>query len=65
MDRNIKLTNSDNGKTVEIPLNKLDDGLSSELKEVEERTGKTVTGISLEMEKIRAGKPHNLGFSFD
>ena len=65
MDRDITLTNSDNGKTVKIPLNKLDDGLSSGLKEVEERTGKTVTGISLEMENIRAGKPHNLGFSFD
>jgi len=65
MDRDITLTNSDNGTTSKVPLSQLTEGLASELKAVEETTGRKVIGISLEAEKIRTGKPHNLGFSFE
>jgi|TARA_R110000824_G_C15019570_1_gene658226 hypothetical protein len=65
-DRMVELTNDDDGKVVNVPFNDLDElGLISQLKTVEETTGKVVTGISLEMDNIRKGKPHNLGFSFE
>ena len=63
-DRAVKIINDDTGKTVIIPINELSTGLFVELEQVEERTGKVVTGIILEVEKIKNGKPHNLGFTF-
>ena len=63
-NRNIILTNSDNASTIKVKITNLDNSLLSELHTVEKRTGKIVTGISLEMNKIKEGKPHNLGFSF-
>jgi hypothetical protein len=65
MPRKITFFNEDNGWFLsELELKDIPPQLLTTIKEVEERTKKTVTTVRLEVERMRNNRPHNMGFEF-